>query len=146
MFVGIHCLAFFGCVQEACPLCGVSRAHHSQLCFRLLPEGIQENPRDQGGRASHHHLPAGELLLCGHCTCFSGQALWVQRSPQGEPDLSEVGAGSSFWGENPWSALSPCVTPNLWAQCMHSDNKHAVVFNFEELRAWSLEAILNDCF
>ena len=45
-------------------------------------------------------------------------------------DLCEVGAGSNFWGENPCSALSGCVTPYLWAQWMHSDNNMQLLLFF----------------
>lgn len=81
----------------------------SRLCPRLLPEGLQEDPRDQGGGAPHHHLPAGELLLRGHRACLPRPALRVQRSSQGESDLCGVMTESSFGGEDPCLALSGVV-------------------------------------
>lgn len=50
---------------------------------RLLPQGIQEDPRHQGGGTSHHHLPAREFFLCGHGASFQGPPLRVQGAAQG---------------------------------------------------------------
>lgn len=50
---------------------------------RLLPQGVQEDPRHQGGGASHHHLPARELFLRGHSASFQGPPLRVQGAAQG---------------------------------------------------------------
>lgn len=72
--------------------------HPLALYLRLLPQGVQEDPCDQSGGAPDHHLPAGEFILRGHRACLPGQALRVQRSPQGgSPFLRCRASLGSLW-------------------------------------------------
>lgn len=96
MFVGIHCPSFSLAVSRR-PVLLESHVPAILNCASdYCRRRTRENHMTKVEEASHHHL-WGELLLCGHCTRFFGTGAYEFKVSTGEPDLHEVGAGSSFW-------------------------------------------------